>query len=399
MSLLSAAERLAAIDRSQVIFNADRCLHTRDKFSECTTCNEICPTGAIVAGKPPALKAEQCETCLACLPICPTGALSADDDVAPLVTAASHLEGGTLEIICGQNADPDHGLRASSMGLRIHQCLAGLGTGAYAELAALGFEHVVLRCENCRSCKWSSLHAEIEKQTLRANNFLSGWGMPDFVEIVGELVNPVERPMWNADSPALSRRELFKLIANRSQTVMARAMENLPPNNARTPGKDRLRLISASQHLPTGKQPENLDLDGLFFASVHIKENCSACAACAKACPTGALIFNKDMDGKLFSIKFDAKKCVDCKICVHVCGVSAIEIQPGSSIGNIFSSKAAVLFEGILTKCERCGAAMVERANTRLCPVCEYRNKQPLGSQLPKVVQMAIDARMKRDSQ
>lgn len=399
MSLLSAAERLAAIDRSQVIFTTDRCLHTKDKFSECTACYEICPVGAIVARKPPVMNSEQCDTCLACLPVCPTGAFSADDDVTPLLTAASHLEGGTLEIICGQNTDPDHGVSASYMGLRIHQCLAGLGTGAYAELAALGFEHVVVRCETCHSCKWPSLHSEIEKQILRANHFLSCWGMPAFVQIVDELVDPVERPMWNADSPAVSRRELFKLIANCSQTVMARAMENVSANIAQTPGKDRLRLISASQHLSTEKRTETADLNGLFFASVHIKENCSACAACANACPTGALTFNKDIEGKRFSLRFDAKQCIDCSICVHVCSVSAIEIRPESSIGNIFSHEATILLEGNLTKCERCGAAMAARAGTTLCPVCEYRTKHPLGATLPKVVQMAIEARMKRDSQ
>jgi Fe-S-cluster-containing hydrogenase component 2 len=399
VSLLSAAERLAAIDRSQVVFNADRCLHTKDKFSECTSCFEICPAGAIVAGKPPELNSEKCDTCLACLPVCPTGAFSADDDVTPLLTAASHVEGGTLEIICGLHSSPDHGVSESYTGLRIHQCLAGLGTGAYAELAALGFEHVVLRCEVCHSCKWSSLHREIEKHTQRANHFLSGWGMPAFVQIVDELVDPVERPMWNADSPAVSRRELFKLIVNRSQTVMARAMENVSPNNARTPGKDRLRLLSASQHLPIGRRTGAPNLDGLLFASINIKENCSACAACANACPTDALSFSKSIEGKQFSIRFDAKRCIDCGICMHVCGVSAIEIQPGSSNENIFSDEVVVLMEGKLTNCDHCGAAMVEQAEIKLCPVCEYRTKRSLDQTLPKVVQMAIEARAKCELQ
>jgi ferredoxin len=403
VSLLSATERLAAIDRSQVVFNADRCLHTKDKFSGCTACYEICPVSAITAGKPPAVNSEQCDTCLACLPVCPTGAFSADDDVTPLLTAASHLEGGTLEIICGLHSSPDHGVSESYTGLRIHQCLAGLGTGAYAELAALGFEHVMLRCEMCHSCKWSSLHSEIEKQTQRANHFLSGWGMPNFVQIVDELVDPVERPMWNADSPAVSRRELFKLIANRSQTVMARAMENVTPNNSRTPGKDRLRLLSASQHLPTGKRTEAADLNGLFFASVHINENCSACAACAKACPVGALSFTKTVDGKGFSLDFTAKKCIDCEVCIHVCAVSAIELQATLSLEEIFGNETVNLYKGSLTKCEHCGATMAERTGIKLCQICELRSKQPFGSfgtgvMLPKAVQAVIDARAKRTS-
>ena len=395
MSLLSAAERLAAIDRSQVVFNADRCLHTKDKFSECTACYEICPASAITAGKPPVLNSEQCDTCLACLPVCPTGSFAADDDVSSLLKAASHLEGGTLEIICGHNPQFSLGINSSSTALRIHQCIAGLGTGTYAELAALGFEHVILRCEKCESCKWSSLRLEIEKQTARANEFLSAWGKGKFVEVVNDLKEPVERPIWNADSPPVSRREMFRFVVDRSQTMMARAMENSASTSERRPGRDRLRLTGAVEHLPAWDAQTTADLDGFRFAAVHVSDACSACAACAKACPTGALTFHKKPGEDHFSLEFSADKCIDCGICVHVCGVSAIELQAVSTLTEIFAHQAVKLVEGNLVKCADCGAAIAERPGVKLCPVCEFRSKHPFGSTLPKAVQMAIEARTK----
>lgn len=395
MSLLSAAERLAAIDRSAVVFGADLCLHSKDKFSECAVCYEVCPAGAIRSGKPPVFMPEECQTCLACLPICPMGAFTADDDVPALLNAASHLDGGTLELICGHNSHPDLGADASATGLRIKQCLAGLGTGTYAELAAFGFDRIQVRCESCTTCKWAALKTEIERQTRRANKFLSAWGEQQYVETIEEILEPAERDFWETSGPPVSRRELFKLIANRSQRVMARAMENVSSGSEKRPGRDRTRLIGAVAHLPALENAADRDLDGFGFASVHISESCTACAACAKACPTGALSFTKTVDGKGFSLDFSARKCVDCDVCVHVCAASAIETRDVSTLSEIFVTETVNVFKGALIKCERCGAPIAGRPGVTFCQVCEFRSKNPFGSMLPKAVQTARNARSK----
>lgn len=393
MSLLSAAERLAAIDRSAVVFNGDRCLHSKDKFSECVACTGICPTEAIQAGRPPLFKAENCQTCLACLPICPMGAFTADDDVPALMNAASHLAGGTLELICGQNPHPEHGDNSVATGLRIKQCLAGLGTGAYAELAAFGFDRIQVRGDHCATCKWGMLKTEIEKQTRQANEFLSAWGRGQIVEILEVISEPVERDFWEASSPPVSRRELFKLIANRSQVVMARAMEQVSSDTGKRPGRDRLRLVGAVAHLPAWQEDTHSNLDGFGFASVHISDSCMACAACARACPTGALRFTKSSDGKSFSLDFIAKECIACDVCVHVCAASAIEVLAMSRLQEVFAHETVTVFNAALGKCDRCGAPIAIRPGVKLCHVCEFRNKNPFGSMLPNQVQTAKKAK------
>ncbi len=53
MSLFDAAERFAAMDRSQVILDPKRCLHSLDQNSTCSACLGLCPENAILEGKPP----------------------------------------------------------------------------------------------------------------------------------------------------------------------------------------------------------------------------------------------------------------------------------------------------------------------------------------------------------
>lgn len=390
MSLLSAAERLAAIDRAQVVLNADRCLHSKDRRSTCADCYNICPVGAIAPGKPPKLNSDICQNCLACLPVCPTGAYAADDDVVSLLSAAGRIEGHTLEVLCQQNPLPESGLDASATGLRVNHCLAGLGSGALIALAALGLEQIYLRCESCPGCKWAALETEIKQQAARANDFLRAWGKEGLLQTVSELKDAVERPLWNADSPPMSRRDLFRVMARKGSTVMARAMQAGLEGNDKRPGRDRMRTLGAVQHLPAWTSAADAGLSGLRFASARVAETCTACGACAKACPTGALEYTKGEDGQSFTLKFTARKCIDCGFCVHVCMPAAIQKEP-ASFEQVFAQESITLREGKLVRCARCRTPIAERPGTTLCLICEQRSKNPFGSVVPKGAQAAMD--------
>ena len=385
MSLLDAAERFAALDRSQVILNTQRCLHAQDHYSECAACFNFCPVEAITVGKPPSLNSELCQSCLACLPACPVGAYHADDDVADLLNCATHIEDQTVELVCGLHPQPENGLDSESIGIRIRGCLAGLGTGAYLTLSTLGVTRLISRTEACGACKWQSLHSEIHNQTARANQFLAAWDKKEVVTCTDEIELPIERALWSAKNPPVSRRDLFRLLARQGQVTMARAMENGVTAAERKPGRDRLRLLSAVSHLPASSA--GADLDGFHFAALTISDSCTACGACGKACPTQALQFTKNEDEMTFSISFSAKDCIDCGVCDHVCMPDAIHFDDSPIFEEVFGVKEAVMVvSGSMVRCERCKSWMVKRDSTKLCPLCEYRRTHPFGSIMPKKI-------------
>ena len=157
MSLFAAAEWFAALDRSSVTLNTERCLHSQDRFSGCQACYDICPVSAITPGKPPALDSEKCQSCLACLTVCPVGAYAADEAVVSLLNAVTHLEAGALELLCERNPQAGLGFSEASTGIRVRGCLAGLGCGAYLALAAFGLERILVRTDACSACEWATL--------------------------------------------------------------------------------------------------------------------------------------------------------------------------------------------------------------------------------------------------
>lgn len=381
MSLLDAAERFASIDRSQVLLDGKHCLHTQDQSSDCAACYTICPVEAITVGKPPMLDTEKCESCLACLPACPVGAYRADDDTADLLTCTTHLEDQPVELVCGLHPQPEIGTNSEAIGIQIHGCLAGLGSGTYLNLSALGLKHITLRTDACSACKWHALRPQIQQQAEKANRFLSAWERGDTLCWVNEIETPVERPLWNAKNPPLSRRDLFRMMAKQGQVSLARAMENGVTALKRQPGRDRLRLKSAVSHLPPPSALQTASLQEFGFATLTVSTACTACGACAKACPTEALRFEKNEEELTYALSFAAQNCINCDLCERVCLPNAITLEHAPDFEQVFSAKEPVVVEsGSLVRCERCKSWMAAREGVKRCALCEYRRSHPFGS-------------------
>jgi ferredoxin len=387
VSLLDAAERFASIDRSQIVLDTKRCLHTQDQYSECAACFNICPVQAITVGKLPSLDTELCQSCFACIPACPVGAYRADDDVSDLLNCATHIEDQPVELLCGLHPHPETGMDSESIGIKIRGCLAGLGTGAYLTLFPLGLKRILPRIDACRACKWPTLSPEISQQAERANQFISAWDKHDVVTCIDEINAPVERVLWNAKNPPLSRRDLFRMMGRQGQVAMARAMENGMASSKRQPGRDRMRLLAAVEHLPSAQAASSICLEGFSLTTLTISESCTACGACAKACPTEALKFQKNEDEMTFSISFSAQNCIGCDLCDHVCMPDAIILNHAPTLEQVFGAKEPVIAEaGPMVRCERCRTWMAKREGVTLCALCEFRRTHPFGSMTPKKI-------------
>jgi ferredoxin len=395
MDLLSAAERLTDIDRSAIRYEAGRCLIALEKFSECDACIQLCPTGAILPGKPPEFQPESCAACYACLPACPVGAYHADDSFSALLTSTARVESGEVEVVCSRHPHPERATLADATTLCVRGCLAGLGVGGWLALFSVGVQRVVMRLEHCQACEWQQrsprLQGVIAEQAATARRWLSAWGLAAALEIC-QHINPTavpDRPAWDAHNPPLTRRDLFRLASRQGQLAAARAMDSAALTGGPRPGRERSRVLNAARRLHAERKSfDDFGLDGLGYAMLTVSEACTACGACGRACPTGALRFGRDGE-KTFKISFNPGECIDCKVCAQVCAPSAIQIDPRAMVSSLLLPDPILLQEGELAHCRRCNALIASRPGVYLCPVCQFRRDHPFGSQLPPGMTLA----------
>lgn len=383
MDFLSIANRLASIDRSEVVFSPERCLHSQDRYSTCELCCGICPQNAITPGKPPSFTLKACKSCYACLAVCPTGAYQADGDMPSLLTCAARIETEEVEILCGLHPEPGKGDNPGRPGIQVQGCLAGIGVSTLSVLFALGLQQVTLRMDVCKECPWGTLGPLIQNHACTANDFLSNWAAKPVVNCTTSLDAPVEHTLLNAKNPPLSRRDLFRLAGKQGKTAMARSMETGPTEKGHFLGSERSRLLAVIDRLPAPGNPGQVILGGLDFAILEVSETCTACGTCVRACPSGALRILMDEEETVFRLSLDTRKCIACEVCQHVCAPAAITIQLGPSFDQVFSGKSIVLREAELTHCQKCGTVMAKQEGVNFCPLCDFRQKNPFGSSLP----------------
>jgi formate hydrogenlyase subunit 6/NADH:ubiquinone oxidoreductase subunit I len=223
----------------------------------------------------------------------------------------------------------------------------------------------------------------VEAQVNQAKQILEGWGKAEIITYVTGLDSPVERPLWKASNPPISRRDLFLLAARQGQIAIARSIDNGQPQSGRRPGRDRLRVQGAIAHLPVPVSPESINLDGMGFATLISSEACVACGTCARACPTNALQFKKNENDTAFTLLLSVRNCIGCEMCVHVCTSKTLKVDHSPSFAQAFGEETVILREGGLVKCEQCGVLIAARPDVHLCQFCDYRKTHPFGSMQP----------------
>jgi|GEM_PF-618560 len=426
-SITSWFESLAA---PPITLDAQRCVHLFDKDATCQQCVQLCPTSAIHLNGSIALDAKKCIACGACLNVCPTGAFSGDDGVTKLLAFISRSpKGQVVDLVCRTHPAAEASLSNANVAIRMNNCLAVLGPSVYASLLLAGCSRVTLRLDACSKCSLNPLTAHI-KQTVFAVQQIVGDHHGDqitFIEsadLIKEVKPSATAQVVKVKQPPISRRDFLRsLLPRESQADAAVAKpfteNHQPPHTAipvrrvsfsrreliaslttkrsrrsppssvvehkeqtssKHPSLERQRLIGVLQGSPQlWNQPVPPQIGA---ARISADERCTACGVCARVCPTNALEFTLDAPD-VFQLRFSAGRCMDCGVCVQLCEPNALQRGSVHTLRDLIEPEMVTLITLTLRACSKCGVKFASNDSARLCPICEFRRKNPFGSRMP----------------
>jgi formate hydrogenlyase subunit 6/NADH:ubiquinone oxidoreductase subunit I len=318
-------------------------------------------------------------------------AYAADDGVQSLLTCVARVDTNRIELLCEKNPFGDQGCSSETIGVQVHGCLAGLGTGALMALVALGMESIMVRTDACSECAWGTLQTLIDEHVAQTQELLGAWNKATIIESISNIQETHMRPMWNAHNPPLSRRDLFRLVSRQGQVALARSIEQKKPGLNHKPGHDRRRIINAVEHQSVSKAENDPILVGKSYAALSVSDSCTACGVCAHACPTDALHYTTNPEKTTFQLTISTQFCIGCELCTYVCAPNAVVVDHTPSFSKVFGLEvASILREGELAKCEKCNGAYASNLGTRFCPACDYRQKNPFGSIMPPGIKIPL---------
>lgn len=392
--MFTVFERLADPAAFPIALQPDRCLRSRDRFSDCALCLDACPTHALRWDEALAFDAGACAACGLCLHLCPVGAFSGDAGAAVLLKTAARLGGGrAVELVCARHpqAQTGPGEGEVEVALRVNGCLAALGPSVYASLFALGVTTLAVRLDACRTCPIGQVAPHIRQTLDKARRVLWPLGLDQQIVSVedepGLAGRP--RPLYDAAGLPISRRRLLRMVAPPpdSGAVEAFLPADAPaaPPEKRVPA-ERLRLLAALERLPAADSQAlcPAPLAGQHFARITASEGCTACGVCAQVCPTGALQLEFDDEAARFRLLFAPAICTGCDACLHLCDAGALDRGPVMPFAGLLAAGWTVIAAGDYQRCRKCGARFAGAAPASgLCPVCDFRRAHPFGQRMP----------------
>jgi ferredoxin len=279
-----------------------RCGHRRFSRTNCRSCADACPSGALAVELGPRIDPALCTGCRLCEAACPAGALAGDERTIGAVAKA-----------LAAHSPPVLGCRVPGVDAHVHTgCLGFLeieGLLALALFFPAGLTLNLTRCEGCPSSGMlPKLLVAVEKLRLLP-------GDPG-----AERLRLARAPAELAYREAtLSRREFFTFLRKRSTdaaTLAAARLQNAPEpaSGGRKSLPARRRLLLRA--LPLLAPEVRSRLEAKLFPTLTFSPACTDCTGCTGICPTGALATSADDPPRPV---FTPRLCTGCLLCAEFC--------------------------------------------------------------------------------
>ncbi len=371
--------RLAGGWRPSISTSADLCKRVRFPQSDCETCLEVCPEGAISLGPGPRIS-NACSECGLCQAACPTEVFRerrySDERLLAGLISTSRAESpatakGRALAHCERAEAP------AGRAVRI-PCLGLLSQRVLVATALAGVEEVRLISGRCSECRLQPGKALVDNAVRSSLVMLQGLGLGD-VSIDLEVKE-------RTGGRRLGRRELFSVLSGRQGAgdaagAPASAMEGpererdetdrRPRSRQRVPTSRRMRFLRRSLD---DRQLDAEDVayeKGLPWGRLRIDEHlCTACGVCTAVCPTGAVDQVPEDEDQV--LRFRSSDCTNCSLCEEACPEAAVEFEERINPADILDDRWRVAARIPMGWCNLCGETL-PHGEGDVCPTCDKR--------------------------
>ena len=346
------------------------CAHSRAGQTGCTTCLDLCPTGAITpSGDHVVVDPMICAGCGACSSACPSGAISYD--APPVEETLRRVQLLARAYLAAGGADPRL-LVVDAHGAEMIRLAARHGRGLPAdvvplEIAPIGaFGHAEAVAARAAGFAHVSVlpGPKAERDALAAQIALADaiGGAVDLLDIADP--EALSDHLYAA-TPAPATHAPVRPVGTRRQ-VTRQAARALHPGVAELP-------------LPEGAP---------YGAVVVDTDACTLCLSCVSLCPSGALGDNPDLP----QLRFQEDACLQCGLCATICPEDAITYAPRLNLTDAALDQV-VLHEEEPFACIECGSlfgvkSTVERVMEKLSGHAMF------GGDKLRLIQMCDDCRV-----
>lgn len=348
--------------------NAGSCVRSLSVDSECNKCEVVCPTNAIVVGKPlPSINFSACVTCGACTAVCPSEALKLDEFSATNFFF-DFVESEENLISCRKNVP----------------CISALSVEHIISMAVLKKE-IVFDMAYCDECEIASTCKKLIQENYEEATYLLE-AMENEAQIKLENVSYVD------ESEGSDRRDFLNAINLQTVGKVKHSFENEVQKASdelveHTLQKEDIALLkrkviperrkiffTAIKRVQKPSQFHIVDATEVSFTSQKImdEEACTVCQMCYRVCPTGALTSNI----KNSKIDFDPFLCVKCHICHDVCAPNAITLSNSYNIKEFFEPEVQNLVSFKVKRCDECNVVFSTNSGDRLCYRCKIEEEE-----------------------
>jgi len=251
-----------------------------------------------------------------------------------------------------------HCSQATASGLAL-PCLGYL-TVDHLLTMAVNHEVVELTCGDCAGCPRQAGGERAQQAVALAHAVLAAMGSSHIIRLSAASGEP-------AETPSLSRRDLFSLWRTESTQVARQFLPEKELNHAKLPARLPVRRTRWLLQLSPDEIPENAAIPPGPWKAREVGDACTGCGICASFCPTGALA--AESEGTEWRLTHQPAACVDCGTCVALCPVRAVG-EGALTLSDMVSSVRREIVRRTIRRCRTCRRDFKGRPGEEQCPSC-----------------------------